>query len=166
MSYLRFRTAILVLTVALASRAGAGIVDSPLPELLPGVPTFHVFSVPGITRGSAAIGVYFSCTSLDTAAMQVGVELFGSLGGAAISDAVGTSLNLAPGGTVLFGTAAAAWVAIDSNIGGGFTKASARILATSKKLSCTAFLADPANVPPTSMTYLTIIAKTKQKAFN
>ena len=43
---------------------------------------------------------------------------------------------------------------------------SARILATSKKIMCTAFLADKNNDPPTSMTYLTIIAKTKQKAAN
>ncbi len=39
----------------------------------------------------------------------------------------------------------------------------ARILATSKKLACTAFIADRANAPPTSMVYLTIIKKTTQK---
>ena len=46
------------------------------------------------------------------------------------------------------------------------SKGSARILATSKKLACTAFLADDGNAPPTSMAQLTIIAKTKQKAAN
>jgi len=47
-----------------------------------------------------------------------------------------------------------------------FSKGSARILATSRKLACTAFLAEPFNAPPTSMAHLTIIAKTKQKAAN
>jgi len=34
------------------------------------------------------------------------------------------------------------------------------------KLACPAFLADKGNDPPTSMAYLTIIAKTKHKAAN
>jgi len=42
----------------------------------------------------------------------------------------------------------------------------ARILATSKKLACTAFIADRCNNPVTFMNHLTIIAKTKQKAAN
>ena len=45
-------------------------------------------------------------------------------------------------------------------------KGSARILSTSKSLACTVFVADAANNTPTSMVELTIIAKTKQKAFN
>lgn len=44
--------------------------------------------------------------------------------------------------------------------------AAARIVATSKKLACTASIVDPNNQPPTSMVQLTIIAKTKQKAAN
>jgi hypothetical protein len=68
---------------------------------------------------------------------------------------------------VIFGTAAAAGISIDSSLGGGgFSKGSARILATSKKLACTAFLADNGNAPPTSMVQLIIIKKTKQKAAN
>lgn len=37
---------------------------------------------------------------------------------------------------------------------------------TSKKLACTAWVADAFNAPPTSSWQLTIIAKTKQKAAN
>jgi hypothetical protein len=40
------------------------------------------------------------------------------------------------------------------------------LLPTSKSVFCTAFLAEAGNSPPTPMTYLTIIAKTKQKAAN
>jgi hypothetical protein len=53
---------------------------------------------------------------------------------------------------------------VDGNLAVG--KGSARILATSKKIVCTAFLADPSGTPPVSMGSLTIIAKTKQKAAN
>ena len=73
---------------------------------------------------------------------------------------------MAPGVTVRFGTHAAASFVIDSNLSGEFGDGSARILSASKKLECTAFLADPSNVPPTSMVQLTIIAKLKQKAAN
>ena len=98
--------------------------------------------------------------------MQVGVELFGPGGGAPGNDAAATSLSVAPGGTVIFGTGPAAGISVSSSLGGLFSKGSARILATSKKLACTAFLADAGNAPPTSMAQLTIIAKLKQKAAN
>lgn len=158
---------ILALVVFLApGRLVAGVADTPLPELLSGATTFHVYSVPGIIDFNG-LATFFGCTSLEeTATMQVGVELFGGLGGAPFNDAVASSLSLAPGATVIFGTGAAVGVSISSNLGGSFSKGSARILATSKKLACTAFIADTGNAPPTSMTYLTIISKLKQKAFN
>ena len=74
--------------------------------------------------------------------------------------------SVAPGAMAIFGTGAAAGISIDSNIGFGCTRGSARILATSKKLACTVFMADIGNAPPTSMAQLTIIAKLKQKAAN
>ena len=82
------------------------------------------------------------------------------------SDVAATSLSVAPGATVIFGTGAAAGISISSNLGGLGSKGSARILATSKKLACTAFVADRGNAPPTSAWQLTIIAKLKQKAAN
>lgn len=149
-----------------AAPARAGIADTPLPTLLSGASTYHLYSVPGIIH-SGGIGTFFSCTSTDTNTMQVGVELFSSAGGAAANDAVATSLSVGPGATVMFGTSAAIGIAINSSLGGGpMSKGSARILASSKKLACTVFLADIGNAPPTSMAQLTIIAKTKQKAAN
>ena len=146
-------------------QARAGIADSPLPVLTAGATTFHLYSVPGVI-GSGGLRTYFSCTSTDTATMQVGVEVFGPAGGAPGNDAAATSLSVAAGATVMFGTGAAAGLSIDSNLGGGGSKGSARILATSKKLACTAFVADTGNAPPTSAWQLTIIAKLKQKAEN
>jgi hypothetical protein len=99
--------------------------------------------------------------------MQVGVEIFAGPGGGPVNDAAATSLTVAPGATVIFGTGSAADISIDSNLAVGFTsRGSARILATSTKLACTVYIADRTNAPPTSMTYLTIIARTKQKAAN
>ena len=155
-----------VVSLALvAPEARAGIADSPLPVLTAGATTLHLYSVPGVIA-SGGLDTFFSCTSTDMATMKVGVELFGGPGGAPINDAAATSLSVAPGATVIFGTGAAVGISINSNLGGGFSKGSARILATSKKLACTAFVADQGNAPPTSMVQLTIIAKTTQKAAN
>src|SRR5438128_3822081 len=96
---------VLVLTTALAvPQARAGIADSPLPVLTAGATTFHLYSVPGvISGGGGELKTYFACTSTDTATMQVGVEIFGTAGGAPINDATMTSLSVLPGATVIFG---------------------------------------------------------------
>lgn len=125
---------------------------------------------PGVRDdGGFGLGTFFSCTSLEvTAAIQVGVETFIGAGGPPLNDATATSVSINAGRTVSFATdwqLGGIGAAVDLNaafLGEG----SARILATSKKIMCTAFLADKNNFPPTSMTYLTIIAKTKQKAAN
>src|SRR5438552_13411212 len=158
-------TLVAITTCLAVTPSLAGIADTPLPVLTPGATTLHLYSVPGVIAGGG-LATYFSCTSTDTATMQVGVEVFGSAGGAPFNDAAASSLSLAPGATVIFGTGGAAGISISSSLGGGFSKGSARILATSKKLACTAFLADDGNAPPTSMAQLTIIAKLKQKAAN
>ncbi len=146
----------------LVTPAQAGIADSPLPVLIPGETTIHLYSVPGVIR-AIGLATFFSCTSTDTATMQVGVEVFLSGGGAPANDAVATSLSVAPGATVTFGSVAAG-ISISSDLAvGSISKGSARILATSRKLACTAFVADQGNAPPTSSWQLTIIKKTKQK---
>jgi hypothetical protein len=67
--------------------------------------------------------------------------------------------------TKIFGTSTAAGLAIDANLGPGLTPiGSARIIGTSSRLVCTAFVTDPNNTVPTSGWQLTIVAKTKQKA--
>ena len=123
----------LALTLA-AAPAFAGIADSPLPVLVAGDSTFHLYSIPGAIDGFGGLGTYFACTSTDTATMRVGVEIFPSVGGAPCNDAAATSLSVAPGATVIFGTSVAAGISINSSVGcGGLSKGSARILATSKK---------------------------------
>lgn len=161
----RFALAV-ALFLASATRGVAGIADSPLPGLLPGAVTQHLYSVPGVINGGG-LGTFFSCTSTDAVPVQVGVEVFGFAGGAAINDPVATSLSLPPGGTFTFGTSAAVGLSVSSTLSPGpVSKGSARILATSKKVVCTAFIADTTSAPPIAGWQLTIIAKTKQKAAN
>ena len=93
----------------------------------------------------------------------MGVELFGGGGGAACNDPVASSISLGPGATVLFSQTATVWIGVDSQLADCPGNGSARILATSLKLACTAYIADRDNDPPTSMVYLTIIKKTSQK---
>jgi hypothetical protein len=139
----------------------AGVVDSPLPAPF----TKHVFTVPGVIDSN--LGTFFSCTNLDAANVTVGVELFAQFGGGPVNDVVATSLTLGAGETRTFATGSSANIVIDSALGAGsFSKGSARILSTSKKIACTAYVADRLNSPPTSGWQLTIIAKTKQKAAN
>src|SRR2546427_7925534 len=116
-----YAVALAALCVTWATPAGAGIADSPLPVLTAGATTFHLYSVPGVIA-NGALETYFACTSTDTATMQVGVEIFGPPGGAAFNDAAATSLSVAPGATVMFGTGAAAGISISSNLGGAFSK--------------------------------------------
>ncbi len=154
--------------------AWAGVADSPLPVLEEGKGTLHLYSVPGVfVRG--ILGTYFSCTSTDTGPMTVGVEVF-SQSGFLLNDAAATALPVNPGATVMFGTTSAPLGPIgsgdeiypDASLGlpTAFNQASARILATSKKLTCNVFAATPATYPLAGTMQLTIIAKTKQKAGN
>jgi hypothetical protein len=149
----------------LPTSALAGIADSPLPVLVAGKTTYHVYSVSGVIDNIYNFGTYFSCTSTDAATIQVGVELFDS-DNQSSNDAVATSVSLGPYHSVMFEThqtAGALWGSNLSLTGPIYAyPGSARILATSKKLICTAFLADSSNEPPTSMVHLTIIKKKTQ----
>src|SRR5881296_3886295 len=110
-----------VITLALcltAAPAFAGIADTPLPTLVAGKKTLLVYSVPGLIN-VGGLATFFSCTSTDSATMQVGVETFGPAGGGPSNDAVATSLSVGPGATVTFGTSGAFGIAIDSNLGAG-----------------------------------------------
>jgi hypothetical protein len=77
-------------------------------------------------------------------------------------------VSVAPGATVMFAT--------QNDLDSAFSSVhlltpapvflqlgSARVLATTKSLVCTAFLADAYSGPPSSMSPLNVVAKTKQK---
>jgi hypothetical protein len=153
-----------VFCALISSAAWAGIADSPIPAPF----THHLYSVPGVLNSGAPanLGTWFSCTSTSTSPQTVGVEVFPAAGGGPVNNAATSSLVVAPGATVTFGTYNVTSFYTDSNLAIGAMKGSARILSTSKSLVCTAFIADGANVTPDSMTYLTIVKGAKQKASN
>lgn len=152
------------IVLATAPRALAGIADDPVPPLQ-GQAARLVYSVTNVVN-NGSLGTYFTCTNVDSGDVRVGVEIFGAAG-TSFNDPSPSSQILPAGVTKTFGTATALGLAIDSNLGAGaFPMGSARILATSSRLICTAFVMDPNNTIPSSGWQLTIVAKAKQKAAN
>ncbi len=157
-----------IASVALALALAMGLLHSaqaqingPTPTLM-GQPSFHLYSVPGIV-GGAGLATFFGCTNTTSANIRVGVEIFGTAGGAPGNDPSATSLDIAPGGTRTFGTSGAVAISIDSNLGLSPFRGSARILATQRSgITCSAFLADVGSAPPTSMADLKVVKKTRQ----
>lgn len=146
----------------LVGTAQAQLFSDPPPPLM-GQPSFHLYSVPGVT-GNGILHTYFACTNTTNANIRVGVETFGALGGGALDDPSATSLDVAPGATATFGTGGSMSISVQSTLGSVPDNGSARILATGKRgIICSAYLADPSNFPPTSMVKLTVVKKTTQK---
>jgi hypothetical protein len=121
-----------------------------------------LFTVPGVVN-TGTLGTYFACTNTDAVPVTVGVEVFGQ-GGSSGNNPLTTAISLGPQATVMFGTQIANGLSVDAALNPGFiTKGLAHILTTSKKVACSAYLADSSGNPPISMTTLTIAAKGKQK---
>ncbi len=143
-----------LLTVLALTPAAHAQITSPPPA-----GTNFLYAVPGVVN-ALGVGTYFACTSVFSATQTVTAQIFGADGASVSSQ----SVTVAAGATTMFGTQGAAGLGTDTDLTAGFVlKGSARILSTSKSLICTAFLADATSAPPTSMVYLTIVAKTKQK---
>lgn len=146
-----------------------GIADTPLPSLLNASgPTKHVFSVSTIRDGNG-MTTSFHCTSTkETGGDDIvwGVEVFdeGTLDNdVAVGEGV---MTLFPGQTGVISIANTAAFAENTDLVGIATateRGSARILADSNKLTCSALLLDPDNNPPNFMTPLPVIKKTNQK---
>lgn len=155
-------TALCVAATLIASPAVAGIVDTPLPA-----GTKFLYSVPGVMNTATGFGTFFQCTNADKTTVTVGVQVFGPTGGVPLNDFAATSVSVQPGGTVMIGTrdGAAGGFTLDDNLAlGTLPTGSARIVATSTKLLCNAFVVDAISF--STSWPLTIVAKTKQKAAN
>ncbi len=156
--------------LAAAPAARAGVVDSPLPVLQAGAPTQLVYTIPGVVKNNN-IETLITCTSLESSSVTVAVEVFGDTGGAPLNDAATPSLDgaetILPGGTATIATGAT--VAhhedeiIDALLPASVRNGSARVVSTSKKIACSAFITDEINDPPSGMASLKVIAKTKQR---
>ncbi len=154
-----------------ASTALAGAVDSPLPVISTTANTRSLYIVPGVTKNNS-IETEFSCTSTDLAPVRVAVEIFDASGVGPLNDvAVGSAdgaADLLPGGTVTIGTGNTVGIhetKIISFASSGVRNVksgSARIVATSRRVLCTAFIVDDTTQPVTSMATLKVFGRKRQ----
>lgn len=152
----------LALFVSSVVPAVAGLVDTPVP-----VGTKLLYSVPGVMQTGNGLATFFSCTNADVLSATLGVEVFNSVGAQVGATFSSSSVTVGPGATVVFATNNAVGVSVDVNLNtASFSKGSARVVGTSSKFLCTAYVADFLNPLPTTSWELTIVAKTKQKAAN
>jgi hypothetical protein len=157
--------ALLVSILGLAAPASAGVVDSPLP-MIPGIGKLkHVYTITGVSDGGD-LGTAFICTNLDSKSVFVGVEIFAAGGGTPMNDVTmddGTALA-SPGQTVTIELEQiVSFFETDLiNETNQVAHGSARIVATSTKLLCTAALVEKFTEPAVSMLPLPVIRKTQK----
>ena len=147
----------------------AGLVDSAVPSLDPGSSTRVIYYIPGVTKNND-IETLVICTNLEKSkSVTIGVEVFDSAGTGPLNDVnsgVGDGAQAVPvGGTVTIATGSTVGFSEDDvivglplNVRGG----SARVVSTSKRIACGAFMVDELSAPPTSMTKLPLINRKQQ----
>jgi hypothetical protein len=144
--------------------ASAGPADSPAPTL-GGQASRVLYMVPGVTKNNG-IETEFICTSLATAPIQVGVELFDAAGGDPLNSVstgdgaqaipAGGTLTIATGSTIGFHEDVIILGAPSiANIKGG----SARIVSTSTRVMCEALLVEKLGATPATISGLKLIAR-------
>ncbi len=156
--------------------AQAGVIDTPLPAFSDGKPSVRVYNAVGVVKGNN-LQTDFICTNIDSITVDIGVELFDETG--ALRNSIpannGSFVNVTPGVTVTVGTGATVAFHEDKTItfnasGNGadeLINGSARVVATTKNIACSAIIADkfhaivdPAlnpSAPPPSFTSLPLI---------
>jgi|SRR5262245_3562810 len=163
---------LLTAILAWAGPSDAGPTDTPLPTFSDGKPAVAVYTAVGVIKNNN-LETDFVCTNVDSAAVDIGVEVFDETGALrnAVNAGNGAFLSVGPGKTVTFGTAGTAAFHEDQTLtlngaGSGanlLRNGSGRVVGTSKNLLCTAFVldklhavADPAlsSVPPPPFTGL------------
>lgn len=135
------------LAALLVTPLHAGVVDSPSP-VFGGKSARTIFYVPNVIHNNG-LETIFTCTSLDSGVIRVGVEIFDSIGGLPlndVSDPTGNGAEDVPvGATFSVGTdnvevisEGEVIVGLPPNIRGG----SARIVSNSKRIACSAVVVD------------------------
>lgn len=136
-----------------ATRVWGGIADTPLPQFTDGKPSVRIMAIPGVIK-RARLQTDVLCTSLDSAPVNIGVEVFDPAG-VRLNDVgagVGAVLNVGPGQTVTIGTSGTA-AFLESLIIPlpGVAQGSARVVASSERVRCNALILDNAVSPPVSL---------------
>jgi hypothetical protein len=131
----------------LAAPAYSGVVDSPKP-LFGGKAARTIYYVPNVIHNNGMETV-FTCTSLDSMTIRIGIEIFDSIGGPPlndVSDPTGNGAGDVPiGGTFTVGTDNTKVLSEDEVISGlppNIRGGSARIVSNSKRIACSAVVID------------------------
>lgn len=137
-----------------ATVASAGVADTPLPTFSGGVvgAAQAVYYSVGTIKNNQ-IETDFVCTNTTTTAQNIGLQVFDETGALRNTWSLGTNgevLSVAPGVTITFTTGGTILFHEDVSLvlnlaGSGVSKlrnGSARIVSTSKSISCTAMLVD------------------------
>src|SRR5205809_2877957 len=115
---MKSKSLLVAIVAVLAAATAVHAQSDSAPPALQGQASFHLWSVPGVIR-AGGLETFFPCTNTTGAPIRVGIEVFGAPGGAAFNDPSATSLNVAAGGTVLFGRGAAVGLSVDGTLGVG-----------------------------------------------
>lgn len=152
--------------------ASANGLTDPLPILFGTTKrAIHVYSVPSVrsslgTNGNS-VTTTFRCASTEKTGGQDivwAVEVFSSSSGLRNDVTVGQGvLTLPPGDTDVISIYDTAVFVEEGVLREFVSHGSARILATSTKIICSAFLVHPDDAPPTFITPLPVIKRTTQK---
>jgi hypothetical protein len=155
--------AISVILVSLPIDAGIG--DKDLPPLN-GQKTKLLYTVSGVTD-TGALATVFHCTSTERdggKTIELGIEVFDLFGSRANDVTAGDGVtSMPPGHTRTLSTHATVGFGNEAEINTGtVAQGSARIIASSKNVLCSAMLVDAVNNAPTSMVMLPVFRTTKQ----
>jgi hypothetical protein len=135
-----------------APRAVAGPADTALPAFSDAKPAVSVYYAFGVIKNNN-LETDFVCTNIDGQARNIGVQVFdetGALRNALGANSNGEFLNVAPGATVTVGTSGTVILHEDQTLtlnaagtaANQLRNGSARIIGTSKNISCSAMLVD------------------------
>ncbi len=134
----------------------AGVADTPLPLFSDGKQSVNVLTVAGVVSRQR-LQTDFVCTSFDSSAVDIGVELFDPTG-LRLNDVHagnGALLNVGTGQTVTFGTAATKGYLENAIITHTYmAQASARVVATSTQVRCNVMVLDNLVTPPVTISTL------------
>ena len=154
--------AITVILVSLPSNAGIGDKDLPL---LNGEKTKLLYTVVGVLDTND-MATSFHCTSTERVGgktIRLGIEVFNTSGILSNDVTAGAgTFPVAPGRTATLSTRDTSAFFEDNLLATGVIgQGSARIIATSKNMLCSAMLVDPINATPTSMVMLPVSRSAK-----
>lgn len=156
---MRALLAVMCASLGFGVSAEAGIADSALPQFSDGKASVSVLEVPGVVSRNGVETVFF-CTSLNSADVNVGVELFDTAGTLlnSVNAGDGALLNVIPGETITFSTSATASY-LESQVivlppNTPIAQGSARIVASSSQVECNVVIVDKLITPPVSLATL------------